>query len=217
MSWIAVILLALLAFTAAVGIFRLDKALWTSVGALLLFGLAGYAWQANPALPSAPKPTALAQDDGFDTVEARSEFIAADERSAAPFLITADAMARRGRHADAAQMTAGIVRQYPNDFEAWLAQGIALTQHADGALTPPALYAFRQAATLRPDHPAPGYFVGLAMVRQGRLAEARAAWAETLATTAPDAEGRAALEERLGRLDEVLRAMQPGAQAPAGG
>ena len=215
MSWIAVILLAALAFALAVGVFRLDRALWTSIGAVIVFGLAGYATQASPDLGSAPKAAVEAAGAGYDGVAARQEFVTFEERSRAPFLLTADAMARRGRYGDAAQITSGILREYPQDFEAWLAQGIALVQHAGGNLTPPAIYAFRRAAEIRPDHPGPGYFTGLALVQQGRLDEARAAWAQTLATTAEDAQGREVLAVRLARLDEVLQAMR-GGPAPAG-
>ncbi len=208
MTWVAAVLLALLAFAIAAAVFRVGKPLWTSLAAALAFGLAGYALQASPNLPSAPKEARAEQAVGeFDIVEARREFIAVRERSSASNLITADAYARRGRYVEAAQLLAGLTSANPQDFEAWVAQGNALVEHADGALTAPALYAYRQAAELKPAHIAPGYFLGVALIRQGRLMEARQIWMETLANAGEDAEGRAGLEERLARLDGMLGAM----------
>lgn len=209
MTWLAVIALALAAFAVAAFGFGLSRGLWTSLAAALGFGLAGYALQANPEMPSAPKSAAdtAAQQD-FDVVEARREFVSQADRSGEDFMIVSDAMARRGRYAEAAQMLAGVTRENPQDFEAWLAQGIALAEHADGALTQASLYAFQRASSLRPQNLAPGYFLGVSLVRQGQLLEARQVWRETLENAPADAEGRAGMEARLARLDSLLGAIQ---------
>ncbi len=207
MIWLLVALLALIVFAIAAFAFRLDRALWSSFAAALAFGLAGYAWQASPDLPSAPKSAETGrQQSDFDIVAQRREFIADRERSRANLLVTADGMARMGRFSDAAEFLNGITQQNPRDFEAWLALGNTLVEHADGALTAPALYAYRQAATLAPEHPGPGYFLGVALIRQGRYMEARGIWAEALANAPENAAGRAGLEERLRRLDAMLGA-----------
>ena len=170
MTWLVALLLAALCFAFAVFAFRLERGLWTSLAAALVIGLVGYAWQANPGLPSAPARGSFSTgEEELDAVAARQEFIGDDERSTASLLITADAMARRGRFIEASGFLSGVTETNPRDFEAWLAQAIALTEHADGALTAPALYAFRQAAALKPEHPRPGYFLGVALIRQGRL------------------------------------------------
>ncbi len=208
MTWILVILLAICAFAIAAVIFRIDRALWTSLAAALAFGLAGYAWQANPGLASAPKSAVRTAEQGdFDIVEQRREFIGERERSRADGLITADAMARRGRYIEASQFLSNVTNENPRDLEAWLALGNVLVEHSDGVLTAPALYAYRQAATLAPAHPGAGYFLGVALIRQGRFMEARGIWAEALANAPQDAAGRAGLEERLSRLDGMLGAM----------
>ena len=208
MSWIAVIVLAALAFAAAVVLFRIEKALWSSLLAAFALGLAGYALQASSGLPGAPK----ASSDGrvappFDIVGLRRDLIAESERSKADFLITADAMARQGRYQQAAQLLAGVTRDNPQDFEAWLAEGNALVEHAYGVLTVPALYAYRQAAALKPAHLAPNYFLGVALIRQGRIPEARQVWAESLAAAPADATGRAIVAQQLERLDAMMAAV----------
>ncbi|KLE35316.1 tetratricopeptide repeat protein [Aurantiacibacter luteus] len=222
MTWILVLLLAAACLAIAVWWLRVPRAMWMALAAALAFGLAGYALQANPGMSSAPARGAFdAGGEQQDVVAQRQEFIGDEDRSTANLIITADAMARRSRYADAATYLAGVTEQNPADFEAWLALGIALTEHADGALTAPALYAFRQAAALKPAHPGPGYFLGVSLIRQGQLLEARQAWAETLANAPPDAAGRAGLAERLARLDGLLAQIaagapaQPPAQPPA--
>src|SRR5690606_41922772 len=95
--------------------------------------------------------------------------------------------------------------------------GNALLEHADGALTPPALLAYRRAADLDPEGAGPGYFLGFALIRQGRLMDARGVWASTLETAAEDAPGRTALQERIGRLDELLAQAEQGGQVPVPG
>jgi cytochrome c-type biogenesis protein CcmH len=214
-TMVLVSLLAIAAFAAAVMAFRLPRALWTSLAAALVFGLAGYATQARTDIPSAPRTAAAAPaPDAFDIVEQRREFIGDGERSRANLLYTADAMARRGRFIEASQLLSGITRENPRDFEAWLALGNALADHAQGALTPPALFAYGQAAGIAPEHPGPGYFIGVALIRQGRLIEARGIWADTLAAAPEGAAGRDALAERLARLDAMLEAMAAMQQAP---
>lgn len=205
MSWLVAVLLALAAFALAVVAFRIAKGLYTTLLATLALGLAGYAMQASPGVPGAPKQGDAARSEtDFAVVDARREMLAQSEWSASPIMFPADAMARQGNFAQAAEFLNGATRDNPRDFEAWLAKGIALVEHADGVLTPAALYSYRQAASLRPDHPAPGYFLGVSLIRQGQFMEARQVWADTLEAAPADAVGRAPLQDRLTRLDELL-------------
>jgi cytochrome c-type biogenesis protein CcmH len=134
------------------------------------------------------------------------------DRSRSDRLIIADAFSRQGRHADAAAILRHALSETPRDSEAWLALGNALVEHADGALTQPALLAYRRAEELAPGSAGPGYFLGLAMIRQGQLSQARGVWQATLQSASADAAGREALQERLARLDELLA--NPGAVPP---
>ena len=211
MTWAVVIALAVISFAIAAFGFGLSRSLWTSFAAAMGFGLAGYAMQASPDMPAAPKAAVASEGEQmFNVVDARREFVPQGERSGSDMLILSDAMARRGRYADAAQMLEGVTRQNPRDFEAWLAQAIALAEHAEGNLSQASLYAFEQAADANPDSLAPGYFLGVALIQQGRLMEARQVWRETLQESPEDAEGRAGMQERLMRLETMLGAMQAG-------
>jgi cytochrome c-type biogenesis protein CcmH len=212
MSWLLAIGLALAAFAIAAFVFRVPRNGWTTVAAALALGLAGYALQARPGLPGAPAaPGAGEGDAAWALVDERKSMIGDEDHSRNGKLIVADAFARRGQYADAATILRGAIADNPRDGEAWLALGNALVEHAGGALTEPALLAYRRAAEFDPHGIGPGYFLGLALIRQGRLEDASALWRATLRSAAPDAAGREVLALRLGRLDTLLA--QPGGPA----
>lgn len=205
MSWILVLLLTAAAFAVIAVAFGLSRRLWTTMLAALVFGLAGYAFQARPDLPAAP-PQAAPTDDpnAWGVVDARKEMVSDRLRSRSDKLLIADALARRGQFANAATMLRGATQDDPQDAEAWLALGNVLLEHADGILTPAALYAYRRASAHAPESPAPGYFLGLALIRQGRLMEGRQVWNSALENTPADEQARPLLEERAERLDALL-------------
>lgn len=227
MTWAIAVLAAVAAFAVAVAVFRLPRATWTSLAAALVFGLAGYTLQASPAIPGAPKTdTDERYVDEWEIIPSRQLLVGTDEKSRDPTLITADAFARNGQFENASVFYRNIVTQSPQDFEAWVALGNALVEQADGNLTQASVYAFRQANLLRPASPAPGYFLGLSLIRQGRMMEARSVWRESLdgmapaSETAPDDEARAFMADRLARLDTMLQqagALPPETPVPADG
>jgi len=205
MSWLLAIGLALAAFALAAFAFGVARQGWTTFAAALALGLAGYALQASPDIPGAPAAQSAATGEaGWAFVEARQEMVASRDRSTSGRMIVADALARQGQYANAASMLRAVVAENPRDGEAWLALGNALVEHAGGALTQPALLAYRRTEQTAPGSAGPGYFLGMALIRQGRLTEARGVWAATLEAAAEDAAGRAALEERLARLDALI-------------
>ena len=205
MIWVLAVALALAAFAVAAFAMGVTRKSWAAFATALALGLAGYALQASPGVPGAPAGSAdTAQRQDWSVVDARQEMIAEGERSHSDKLLMADAFALRARYEDAVTLLNGAVDDNPRDGEAWLALGNALVEHADGMLTQPALLAYRRAAEIDPRALGPGYFLGLALIRQGRLIEARDTWASTLESGAEDAAGRAALQERLTRLDGLL-------------
>jgi cytochrome c-type biogenesis protein CcmH len=205
MSWLPVLLLAVLAFALAVVVLKLPRTLWTLFGSALLFGLTGYALQGHPGMAGAPAAPA-AQDDadtGELLVSARREFYPSGAMPSR-FVVTADAFTRRGQHEQAANFLRNAVEENPNDSEAWLALGNALVEHADGQLTAAALYAYSQAEKTDPSNPAPTYFLGMAFLRAGEPGKTLALWRELLEEAPDDAEWRATLATRLERLEAIL-------------
>jgi cytochrome c-type biogenesis protein CcmH len=226
MTWAIAVLVALAAFAVAVVVFRLPRATWTSLAAALVFGLAGYTLQASPAIPGAPKDAvAETYTDEWEMIPSRQLLVTGSDKSSDPAMITADAFARQGQFEDASVFYRTIVTRSPRDFEAWLALGNALVEQADGQLTQASVYAYRQANLLRPESAAPGYFLGLSLVRQGRMMEARGVWRDALdsmaelpADDSASESARAFMADRVGRLDAMLQemgALPPGEDAAA--
>lgn len=205
MTWIVAIALALAALVVGIAVFRLPRATWTSLAAALVFGLVGYTLQASPNVPAAPK--ALAQEDYSDdwqVVDSR-QLLVGSLRSSSDSMITADAFARRGQFEVAAGFLGGMVQDHPQDFEAWVALGNALTEQADGRLTQSSIYAFREASRIAPTNPAPAYFLGLSLIRQGGMMEARQVWRSALAQMdEEESEARLFLAQRVERLESML-------------
>lgn len=209
MTWLIAIALALAAFAVAVLVLRVPRAGWTTLAAALALGLAGYALQASPAIRGAPTANTTEHGDAaWALVDERMSMVSTEAGSRNSALITADAYARRGQYGDAAGILRGAIATSPRDAEVWLALGNALVEHTGGVLTEPAMFAYRRAAELDPDGVGPGYFLGLALIRQGRLGEAVGLWQATLESAAPDAPGRDLLALRLDRLKALLT--QPG-------
>lgn len=226
MTWLIAVLVALAAFAVAAVVFRLPRATWTSLATALVFGLAGYTLQASPTIPGAPKDAvAETYTDEWEMIPSRQLLVTGSDKSTDPAMITADAFARQGQFEDASVFYRTIVTRSPRDFEAWLALGNALVEQADGQLTQASVYAYRQANLLRPASAAPGYFLGLSLVRQGRMMEARGVWrdaltgmAELAADDSASDSARAFMEDRVGRLDAMLQemgALPPGEGSPA--
>lgn len=203
-GWLAVGALALAAFALAVLLLRLPREGFTLFGAVLVFGLAGYAWQGEPGQPASPRqPTAAANNQGEAMVEGRAALF---ERTRPPpsYLLTSDAFARQGRFADAAALLRGGLEDNPQDLESWLALGLALVGHADGNVTPAALHAFGRAKAIDPAHPGAEYFLGFAYLQSGELRAARNVWAGLVANSPPDAPWREGLEAEIVRLDDLI-------------
>lgn len=204
MNWLPVLVLGAAAFLTAVFLLKLPRGGATLLGAALLFGLAGYAWQGSPGAPAAPgQVQGEKEGTGALMVEARRAFFDPDSPPSR-YLVTSDAYARRGDPERAAGFARSAVTKNPGDAEAWTALGNALADHAGGRLTPAALYAYGQAQRRAPASPAPGYFLGLAMLRGGEPQRTRAIWAELVANAPSDAPWRPIMAERLARLDMLL-------------
>lgn len=203
-GWLAVAALALAAFALAAFLLRLPRERLTLFGAVLVFGLAGYAWQGSPGQPAAPKaPESRVSDQGEAMVEGRAALF--DHTSPPPdYLLTSDAYARRGRFGDAAALLRRGLEENPQDLESWLALGLALVGHADGMVTPAALQAFGRARAIDPDNPGADYFLGFAYLQSGEVRAARAVWAGLVDRSPPDAPWRDGLAAEVARLDDMI-------------
>jgi cytochrome c-type biogenesis protein CcmH len=219
MTWLWAFVMALVALGLVLVLMRWmgkGRVGWEAIAATLLLGIAGYGLQGSPNLPGAPKaPTEKISGDPAALVAARKTLNGKEMSQEDNWVVTADAFARHGQYADAAGLLRGVVDSDPKDADAWLALANALVGHAEGTLSPAALYAYRHAAEAAPNHPGPPFFLGLAMAQSGRFAEARQLWAGLLQRTPADAPWRADLQDRLARLDALI-ARQAEMQGQAG-
>lgn len=206
-GWIGVVFVGALALAAGLLLLRTQRPLWTLMAAIVVFGLAGYAWQGSPDYPSAPASAAAgrAQADPV-LVELRREFFGPSELPS-NFVTVADGFARQGNYRRAAQLLQGVVADNPEDGEAWLALGIVLVEYADGQVTKPADYALSRAGEVLEGNPGPAFFTGVNALRQGDLPAARQAWVRGLQQAGPQAEGREFVAERVLALDRMMQAM----------
>ena len=219
MSWVWALLLAGLSLGLIMFLMRragTPLGGWEAVAAALLLGIAGYGLQGSPGLPGAPRQGtgAASAGDPQAIVAERKALDGQPGNAGSNWVVIADAFARQGQYADAAGVLLGAVDKNPGDADAWLALANALVGHADGTLSPAALYAYRQAAQAAPDHPGPPLFLGLAMAQSGRFMEARSLWGDLLARTPADAPWRTDLIDRLGRLDALIARAQGQMTAP---
>jgi cytochrome c-type biogenesis protein CcmH len=203
-SWLAILALALAVFGIAALVLKLPRQGYALFGATLLFGLAGYAWQGSPDQPAAPK--AAKKDttrSGEEMVSARASLF--DDSQAKPsYLITSDGFARRGQYGDAAGLLRRGLTESPDHLEGWLALAMALTEHADGAVTPAAAYAYDKARAIDPANPASDFFLGFTLLQSGEIKRARDIWAALLERSPDDAPWRDDLTARIEQLDTMI-------------
>ncbi len=203
-GWIYAIALGIGSFAAMAWLFKLPRQGWAATGAAVLFGLAGYGLQGSPGQPGAPRESTEEQSaKAASSPPANEKELVQDK-----FLITANAFMRHGQYADAAGVLRAGAQKEPNNAEIWLAMAQALVQHAEGNLSPAAIYAFNRSAQIDPGNPAPPFFLGLALAQSGRLSEGRALWADLLARSPADAPWRADLTARLAELDAFIARQQ---------
>jgi len=177
---------------ALLWLLKVRGSLLTLAAAALAFGCAGYALQGRPGLVGSPD-TVNARRAPVPLTAARKammgQFTAADT-----WTTISEGYASRGKTQDAVGVMRSAIRARPTDYAMWVGLGNALADHGR-TLTPAARFAFARAAELAPDHPAPRFFLGLALARSGEPDRALLLWREILATAPADAGWRPFVED----------------------
>lgn len=208
MGWIVMLLMALALVAALWRFARLERGALQLVLAALMLALAGYAWQGSPSFEGQPKQAATREklpDTPFAAL--RRDIFGGFDR-ADHWLSMSEGYQRRGDTANAAGLIRSGLRANPQNATLWTGYGNALVLHGGGIVSPAADLAFRRAATLAPRHPGPRLFHGVALMQNGRFAEAERVWREALALAPPDAPWREGLAEQLRQIEEARRAGQ---------
>ena len=194
-----VILAALIALAlAAFRLLGVRGAMLKLAAAALLVGASGYALQGRPGL--AGSPSAAAAGKQVIALSAARHAFFGDFSGSEHWLLMSDSMAGRGNTADAAGILRSAVREHPGDQQLWIGLGNALVDHA-GVITPAAEFAYDRAAQLAPGHPAPPFFLGVALARSGDRAGAIKLWRQMLADAPADASWRPLVEDAVAALD----------------
>ena len=189
MIWVLILLLLVSLALGVAFVAGLRGQLLAITAGALLIGATGHALQrpVDTTPVARPLPVSL--------VTQRNAFLGQFNRSS-HWLIIADSYAARGETEDAAGLLQSAVRAHPRDYALWLALGTALSDHA-GRLDPAARLAFARSAALAPTSPAPGYFLGRAMLQSGDREGALRQWQAILAAAPANASWRPIVEDDL--------------------
>lgn len=192
------ILAALFALSlGALALLRVRGAILMLAASAMLFGCIGYVVQGHPNLGGSPREAGSLQPP-IPLTEMRHAFFGnfTGEES---WLSISEALARSGDTEGAVGILQNAVGKYPRNPQLWVGLGNALVDHS-GVLTPASEYAYQRAAELAPGHPAPLFFMGLALARSGDGQGALALWKEVLARAPADAEWRPMVEDAVAAL-----------------
>jgi Flp pilus assembly protein TadD len=204
MGFLALLLLGGAAFAAMAFVLRVDRLLWSMLGAALCLGGVGYAWQGRPTLPAAtPQHAAATTPIDIEETQLRDSMFGRFNADTA-YLVAADAMTRSGDDDAAARVMLGGLSKLPQSFILWTWAGVTLAADAGHVVSPPALLAFRQAARLAPEHPAPPYYLGFAYLEAGDLAKTRTLWRRAVALSPEGTPYRAEIARRLALLERLM-------------
>ena len=198
MAWLFALIFALVGIGLLWRFARLPRAGIELTLAAGLIGIAGYVWQGSPTQSGAPVERkdkgVVAPDVALRALRAQTTNQYGDAAKVAEF---ADTLDRMGMTREAVIAVKTGMRKDPNNPDLWVALGNALVAHGGGTLSPAAEFAFQRGAQLSPEHPAPPFFMGLALANSGRAEDAGQVWRGLLARTPKDAPWRADLEGRL--------------------
>jgi cytochrome c-type biogenesis protein CcmH len=208
MGWIVILALALGVAGLLWRFARFDRAALQLLAAILLFALAGYAWQGRPALQGAPKASAVREEVADSDFAAMRQDLLGRFDSAGVWLTIAESYQRRGNTRAAVDIIRNGLRRTPSDAVLWVGLGNALVIHGDGLVSPAAQLAFSRAAEIAPDHPGPPFFYGLALAQSGEIGEAERIWRELLGSAPEGSPWRKTVEGRLQVIDQARAAGQ---------
>lgn len=181
-------------------------------GAVAVLGLVIYLINGRPELPDAPfqaRLEALKQRDPstYTADEALAVLtVAARENPDDPYphLYSGQLLLAQGRGAEAARAFDAALRRDPRLAEALVGLGRAIVATENGVITPEAIAAFQQAATLT-DDPAPWIYQALGAMERNDEPEARRLWGEALARMSED-DPRREMARRMARGEAVAEA-----------
>ncbi len=186
-----------------------------AVALALGVGIAGYAISGSPGQPSAPAPARSINPRLTPEAETASKQLLENFGDVRAWLTLSDALIRDGRTETAIYSLQSALEAIPGNAELWVQLGIAMVAHAQGEVVPAARLAFDRASRLEPEHPAPGYFLGLAWLQSGDVDQALATWRALRDRSPADAPWVPMLDSRIAA-GEKMKAMMESGMEPGG-
>jgi cytochrome c-type biogenesis protein CcmH/NrfG len=185
-------------------------------------GLAGYAAVGAPGQPARPTPPAQPDPQAVAARQAAAQALEQDLRNVGQWMRLSQALIAEGRPREAVRLMETALKLDDRNPEFWVGLGNALVAQAGGEVVPAARLAFGRANAVDPTHPAPRYYLGLALLQAARPAEARKVWEELRADSkdsdpwVPDLDRKIAATRTMELLG-VGRMQAPGAAPAPGG
>ncbi len=177
-------------------------------------GIAGYAFAGIPGLPSRPAPTRSVNPELTPEAEKASKELLENFGDVRAWLTLSDAFIRSGNTETAIAALQSALEAIPGNADLWVQMGIALVAHANGEVVPAARLAFDRASRLEPEHPAPGYFLGLAWLQAGDAEQALETWRALRDRSPADAPWVPMLNEKIATGDRMKAMMEAGGPPP---
>lgn len=174
-------------------------------GACALLGLGIYLAIGNPELPDAPfearlaalkqrDPTTYSADEALAVLNEAARDNPADPQ---PHFFSGQIYLGQRQPQEATRAFDAALRRDPRNAEALVGLGRALVALEEGRMSPEALAAFQQAATLTED-PAPWLYQAIAAMEAGDNEEARRLWGEAYRRM-PEGDPRRDMARRMSR------------------
>jgi cytochrome c-type biogenesis protein CcmH len=209
MGWIALIGMLAAAFALVWRYGNLPRHTLEITGAILLIGVAGYAWQGSPDQPGVNLDAAEKPGRPVDAilVETRQQMSGRFGQDA-QWLDLTDRLISLGQTQTAVVAARSGLRDNRNSPALWVGLGNALVAHGDGLVSPAAEFAYRRAAYLSPEGPEAPFFYGYALAKSGQFDKALLVWKPLLARTPEAAPWRARLAMLVAQTEAIER-VQP--------
>lgn len=203
-GWITLLAFAVLAFALIWRFGKLPRHTLELAAAMILIGIAGYAWQGTPGQPGVTMAAQEKPGRAIDAllVQTRQQMsgrFGADQQ----WLDSSERFIALGQTQLAVLLIRSGLRDNRNSPALWVGLGDALVAHGDGLVSPAAEFAYRHAGQLAPNDPAPPFFYGVALARSGRAKDALAQWKPLLARAPANAPWRETLAMSIARLEAI--------------
>ena len=168
-----------------------------ALAAAAVLALGGYALTGHPASPDRPATPVASDPAARPAIAAARTRLLANTGDVSAWLQLSDALARTGATENGVAAMQVALQAYPRSPDLWVGLGNALVLHAGGAVTPAARLAYGRASLLDPLHPAPRYFLGLALLQSGKPGDAVRVWEALRASSPPGAAWLPDLDQRI--------------------